>query len=284
MTHKQVSVTSFHSNCKERYGGKLDETAKKAAIEQFKQRADVKAAIDRLKSKLPNIESVGFDHLKLLAKACSFAHAIYEKYDPLCSLMSADDYELMDLFADIDDYYGDAHGAGEVTTKMPCAVLEEFFNQLRDVNVNVEKGVPVVSKPAVLRFSHAGAVKPLIAHLRLFNDEPSKMSPATLAPTAERQWHSSRIAPFAANVWFVVLVKDKKLEKAIKKSQKKGKSYELDESDLYVATLVNERLVELPGCDGSDGLCKLKDFRKREEKNFGKDGCNLETVCLRPGA
>ena len=284
MTHKEASVTSFHTNCKKQYGGKFDDTAKKAAIDEFKKRADVQEVIARLQSKLSNVQSIGFEHLKLLAKACSFSHALYDKYGPLCSLMTADDYELMDLFADIDDYYGDAHGASNITTKMPCAVLDDFFESLREVSVSVNNGQPIVNKPAVLRFSHAGAIKPLIAHLRLFNDEPAKMSASSLSPSAQRKWHSSRISPFAANVWFILLVKDKKLEKAIKKSEKKGKSYELDESDLYVATLVNERLVNLPECEGDDGLCKLKSFRKREEKNFGKDGCNLDSFCRKPNA
>lgn len=116
-------------------------------------------------------------------------------------------------------------------------------------------------------------------------DKRKNFNPATMSPTATRNWHSSRLAPFASNVWFVVMVKDKKLKKFIKKARK-GKDVDLDDDDLYVATLVQERLVELDKCDGDDGLCKLKDFRKRAEKAVGKNGCDLNVICKRaaPGA
>lgn len=213
--------------------------------------------------------------------------------------------ELLDLQADIDDYYGDAYGASAAQTSMPCAVTTEFFEKLNEMEVEVDDKKINISKPVVLRFSHAGynewsywshtgsnillfsfaagAVKPLIAHLGIEEDKAKNMNPLTLSPTASRKWHSSQLSPFASNIWFVVLVKDKKVKKFVKKARK-GKDAELDEDDLYVATLVQERLVELDKCDGDDGLCKMKDFRKRVIKAMGKNGCDLQTICKNAGA
>lgn len=72
--------------------------------------------------------------------------------------------------ADIDDYYGDAYGASDVATTMPCAVIDDFLEKLNEAEVEVDGKQINVSKPVVLRFSHAGAVKPLIAHLGKHGD------------------------------------------------------------------------------------------------------------------
>lgn len=68
----------------------MDAPAKKEAQKQFESRDDVKAMVERVKSKLPNI-AIGMKEVKLLNKACSFSLALYNEWAPACSMFTAED-------------------------------------------------------------------------------------------------------------------------------------------------------------------------------------------------
>lgn len=103
----------------------------------------------------------------------------------------------------------------------------------------------------MLHFSHAGALKKVLAYFEVGKGPAVKWD----AACAHRDWRSSKLCPFNANILFVL--------------------HRCPDRQPKMVTLVNEKVVTLPGC--SSELCPLSEFRElfqRESLN-----CDLSEIC-----
>ena len=258
-------ITTFNEECDKIAGG-YDDSARKQAIKSFKKRDDVKHTVKEIAKRLPDVD-IDWDAVKLLRKACASSVAVFNEYSPICSVFQTSHLELMNMYADIKDYYSESHGAPSMVTESPCVVINEFLGKLDSTVRQLKSSSPSTSS-IVLRFSHTGAMLPLVSHLGLYKDSKNTMDPKHLKPTDPRQWHSSHVVPFMGNVMFVVLKAD----------NKKSASNQ----NLYVATLVNEKIHELSNCDGTQQMCSLANFKRRANyigRLFGHTSCNLNKIC-----
>jgi len=109
-----------------------------------------------------------------------------------CSLFDLDDFYHFETSSDLSDYWIKGYG-NSINYMISCPLLVDFWNSV----VNVIKGTSPVEM-AKLRFAHAETILPFVCLLGLYQD------PFVLhwnSPGLDtRQWHSSIISPFAANV------------------------------------------------------------------------------------
>lgn len=243
-------VTMYHTSCKRaRNGVKLE---KNKVVKRFKKEA---VLTEMMNSVLKRIGlppgQMEFKDFTLFHELCSYNHAINGS-SVWCSIFTADDLKLLEYYDDIDDYYS-VH-KDKAMKKAPCAVMNDILNSIGKT-VSGQN-----SANAVLRFSHSGAIRPFLAYLGLFDNFGSEHEKDHIDYCVngmmEREWRTSLISPFAANVAFILLKQETK-------------------DEYKVLTLVQEVPVKVDGCDKV--LCSLKDFKKSFEKSVKK--CDVQSIC-----
>lgn len=248
-------ITSYHDECETILGPNgFDQTKKKAAVKEFEESDRMRKVLSDVSRRLGLRSELSAKQVKMLYKICSFSIAI-EGSSPFCSLFAKSDLATIEYLNDLDDYFGDAYGASSmVKVSSACSVVHDFWNKVQSLKSKSNN----VKGHSYLRFSHAGAMKPLIAFLEIAKDKKPLES---LSENNDRRWRSSLLSPFAANVAFVVL-KDK-------------------DDDLYIMTLLQEIPVSVKGCHDEEKkdlpMCKLKKFTKKLGKEAEK--CDLAKLC-----
>ena len=269
-------ATSFHETC-ENLAKKWPDEARKRANKIFQNRADTLAMTNRISQQFRNYPDLTFSDVKMLHKTCAHSLAISYEYAPFCELFTDRELELMNLQDDIDDYHSDAYGADPIVYKSACTVIKEAVNFIDTANSNTNTYKSNAFRKVALRFSHAGAMKPLIALLDLFKDNRQTFDVESMSPSTRRLWRSSEVSPFAANVIFVALVKNNP------QGSQYGFRTEITDRDIQIVTLVQERAHRIDHCRGdSEFMCSLSNFKLRFAEQLHK--CDLNRMCSQSGS
>lgn len=178
--------------------------------------------------------------------ACAFDVAIFSRYDRWCALFTREMLLSMDYYHDLKHFYKKSHGHA-LAFEIAAPLLQDVFESMR---ARVMRAAHVDGH---FRFAHAETILPLASLLDLsyFDRHASDAAGHFLATTPldvaiTRAFHASTLAPFAANIGFVL--------------------YECDGDDddapaYRVATLLHERQVAFRAC-GNATLCPFEQFEQ----------------------
>lgn len=199
------------------------------------------------KTRLQNLTAA---HVLAMYELCAFQNAInHTTSDGFCDYFSLEDLDDLEFMEDLEfqEFWGYSH---PIHTSMTCSLFSSVY---RDMIKTPNR------REFILKFAHAETLIPAITALRLFDDGDNLRGRlnASMPPSQrnKREWVVSKIAPFAANIWFEL--------------------YECD-GEPFVRVLHNERVVKVGSCPSN--LCSLKDF----VKSMGGDeilNCDFFKVC-----
>lgn len=180
--------------------------------------------------------------------------ALHNRQDRWCSLLSAEELQTLELVSDI--MAATTKGYVEpINYQMACPLLDFAMRKLNNVTHH-DKYV------ATLFFAHAETVIPLVAILGLFKDAQPLVPPQNETTWQQqmqnRQWRTSQISPFAANVMFVVT--------------------QCDGDALQVQVLVNERPIPIPKCNHALS-CPLQKMMQLYASATGQY-CTFHDMCM----
>ena len=126
-------------------------------------------------------------------------------------------------------------------------------------------------------FSHSGAILKFLAFLRLFEDPEPLLSNNYEKMRDQREWRTSKIGPFAGNIFFVLANGNP--------GDEFGGELSCDSVDEQrILMFVNEVETPIPGCGDSKGVCTLADLLAmhgagRWGQGEGGVSCNFEEIC-----
>jgi multiple inositol-polyphosphate phosphatase/2,3-bisphosphoglycerate 3-phosphatase len=183
----------------------------------------------------------------ILYKACQFDISYFNESKKFCALFDQEDFLFFEYWQDLSDYYMKGHGT-PLAYEISCPLLVDFFNTMD----SIVKKTPALEK-AKLRFAHAETLMPFVSILGLFNDQEPLHWNSTDLQRETRQWRSSVISPFTANVIFLL--------------------YNCTDG-FRVKLLHNEVAREFPGC--GEMYCPLGKLRILYEVALQ---CNFQQMC-----
>lgn len=174
---------------------------------------------------------------------CAFDVATRGVVDEWCSLFDAEMILSMDYFHDLKHFYKKSHGHA-LAFEIAAPLLQDVFRSMEERIIDGKSQVE-----GHFRFAHAETILPLVSLLNLsyFDLHASGREGHFLADTPlevakRRKFQASKLAPFAANIGFVLYECDEESD------------HEATEKSFKVMTLLNERQVSFREC-GDQPLC-----------------------------
>ncbi|KAF4035893.1 Histidine phosphatase superfamily (branch 2) [Phytophthora infestans] len=237
----QDEVLRFYDNCPV-FEMQIDSN-KSSTIEHSKYRDS-----DQMRKNLAKFQRLtGFagatqKDMEAAYAGCAFDVAVQAVFDQWCSFFDDEMLLSMDYFQDLKHFYRKSHGH-PLSYEIATPLLQDIFRTMKqrvDGKSHVE---------GFFRFAHAETILPLASLLNVSyfdrhasDHEGHFRADTPLELALQRKFKSSELAPFAANIGFVLY------ECADPKEESKTKT------TFKVKTLLNEREVVFKECKGQD-LC-----------------------------
>ncbi|KAJ0395356.1 hypothetical protein ATCC90586_011823 [Pythium insidiosum] len=266
--HQPVHMTSdpigqdeelrFFDNCPV-FERSID-TNKSATIEHAKYRnsAQMQQNLHRFQSRVGSSKAASLTQKDLEAAyaGCAFDVAVRGRTTEWCGLFDEAMLYSMDYFHDLKHFYKKSHGHA-MAFEIAAPLLQDIHRSMRE---RVEGKNTVEGH---FRFAHAETILPFASLLNLtyFDRHLSDKEGHFLADTPldvakRRPFRGSTLAPFSANIGFVLYECDKQSQAGtvLTSEQHTDASYR-------VQTLFHERTVRFSEC-GGEALCPLKQFER----------------------
>lgn len=193
------------------------------------------------------------DLVNAMYTACAFEYALSNETQNWCALFTNEDFKHFEYREDLKNWWNKAY-AFMLSYEIACPLITDIILTFSDKIKNAPESEVQQAK---FRFAHAETIIPLISLLSLYTDTQPLQYNSSPEFIAGRNWNSSWISPFAANVMFVLYECDKD-----------------GETEHYVKVLHNERELVLPGCD--DVYCNWHTFTKLFTAYFN---CEFVSMC-----
>lgn len=161
------------------------------------------------------IDSIGF--------LLRFDYALYSITDNWCSLMTPSFASALDFSDDLREFYL-IGGGYKINYEMSALLLREIFSNMRVSSETTD------SLEGIFYFSHAETTLPLVTLLGL-SDQTPLLGNFSTRDIKTRNFRTSKLAPFAANIEFRLFRRASAISADI------------------VQIFVNGKLVKIPGCD-----------------------------------
>lgn len=239
------------------------------------------------KLKLTHENQLDHNQTRALYDLCKYEVAIKGNGSIWCSLFTEQQMKFFEYLADVDDFLGSAYGNIN-QYQAACALTKDLLMSY----FKPYAGRRPTKRPALvarLYFTHSEVMQKLIAAAVDLSKDPayskSKIQGylGSRNPPKERQWQTSLLTPFSANVAFTLYEcpfrssKDRADAAVPRNSQDVyvGTDYEYK-----VVTSLNEQPIELQGCEGY--ICDMFMFwgsRLAANKN-----CDLDEICPTVGS
>ncbi|XP_077482535.1 multiple inositol polyphosphate phosphatase 1b [Stigmatopora argus] len=222
-------------------------------VHKFKDGPEMAALTRKAASKLGLPDGVLTpDLLEAAFYLCSYELAVKSLHSPWCFLFDRDDAKVLEYKCDLKLFWKRAHGHA-INLLASCPLFHHIFRTL-DKAGRPRRSTEPAPEPASILVGHAETLLPLLGLLGLYKDETP--------PTADnfrlqqgRQFRSSLLVPYAANVVLVLL------------DCARGPRLRL---------LVNETPVRFPGLPDEDAPL-YRDVRAAYRHLL--DGCDFREAC-----
>eukprot|EP00123_Amoebidium_parasiticum_P011842 comp20932_c0_seq1/m.27957 comp20932_c0_seq1/g.27957 ORF comp20932_c0_seq1/g.27957 comp20932_c0_seq1/m.27957 type:complete len:500 (-) comp20932_c0_seq1:33-1532(-) len=181
-------------------------------------------------------------------RACNYDTVHDRKTSPWCELIGEQGLRIMEYHDDLKQWWKKGYGH-DTNYKMACTLLSDMFSRID------AKFAGTSELRSFIRFGHAETIMPLVTLLGLFKDDFVFEANTPYETFSKRNWRSSYISPFSANVWFAF--------------------YKCDEGEPLVRLLINEKEYTIPGC--TNVYCPLSQVRKILHASNAE--CNFDELC-----
>ncbi|OWZ03898.1 Multiple inositol polyphosphate phosphatase 1 [Phytophthora megakarya] len=230
-------VLRFYDNCPT-FERQIDSN-KSATIEHRKYRSSEQMHKNLAKFQtLSRFQSATQNDMEAAYAGCAFDVAVRNVFDQWCSFFDDEMLLSMDYFQDLKHFYRKSHGHA-LSYEIATPLLQDIF---RTIKQRVDGKNKIEGH---FRFAHAETILPLASLLNLsyFDQHASDREGHFRADTPldlalQRKFKSSELAPFAANIGFVLY------ECSPDQGSKQTKP------EYKVKTLLNEREVKFNECKG----------------------------------
>lgn len=249
-------LTDFHTSCEKYLKNQGVYLNKCPAYTDFLTSTTMESVRRRVSEKLGLSYVLDQGDFKMVSRACSFGIAIFND-TTWCAPFTMTDLRLLELLEDLDDFFGDAYGR-DINTQFPCSVVRDMVSKIESLSLTDRFSKPTTG---FLRFSHAGAVKPLMTYFGLFDtfnmnlEGEGHQCLAKPSLTHSREWRSSLISPFSSNFALIV--------------------FDCNANDRRVLTLLQEQPVTIKGCHSP--LCPVDQFLNQYRSSV--TDCRLDKIC-----
>lgn len=185
--------------------------------------------------------------VKALWEACQMEAGVYHTFDGFCLLFDQESTLALEYWNDLEQYWLKSY-AYDLSWQISVPLLQEVASI---INQSMSSSPP--PKSGNFYFAHAETVIPFTAMLGLYQDEGHLYANSSQEFIQNRKFRSSIIAPFTSNVAFSV--------------------YQCP-SDFKLKVLLNEKEMQVPGCDGI--YCSVGTFFDAFASRLGLD---FDTLC-----
>lgn len=229
----------------------------------FKHGPEMRKVLYKVSNKM-NVDSgvLSEENIVGMYTACIFEVAIYERENTWCELFDEEDLSVLDYMSDLKHYWKRGYGY-PITYESSCPLLERIITSLKNATeVSHEDRIY-----GAFMFSHGETLQPLYGLLDLFKDQ-EELRANNFLNQLERKFKTSYIAPFGANIAFVLY----KCTEGNNTSEDQTES--LGSHSFMIQVFVNEELIAVPCCGGQTE-CPLETFLHC----FDNKPCNLPFLC-----
>ncbi|XP_076292220.1 multiple inositol polyphosphate phosphatase 1-like isoform X1 [Lasioglossum baleicum] len=171
------------------------------------------------------------------------------KLSPWCAVFNKEELRVLEYHEDLYYYYQAGYGR-EINAHLGSTLLQDMMNHFWKVEQDKDSAEP----NGVFYFSDIISLQNLLATLSI-NKDSSRLTAYNYDNMAKRQWRTSFISPFAANLVAVFYKCDG------------------DSQPNKVMFYLAEKLVMLDGCDV--GLCDWEYFKQRFNPILNKSNLNV---------
>lgn len=224
---------------------------------KFEEGPEMSAALKDVSFRLGFNETMSTGDVLLLYIACSFETAWdHRAQSPWCAAFSENNIKAFEYAEDLEYYWIDGYGYN-ITYRQACPPVKDMMQHFLAEEIPGEEH----KAPAVVYFTHSGAVLKLLAHLGLYRDESALLHSNFHATGKHRKWRVGQIDSFGSNLAFILFRCNKQLK---------------------VLTLHQEKPITLPGCPELE-LCPFNALKEQYRESL--TDCNLNHICgLHPEA
>ncbi|KAJ9598264.1 hypothetical protein L9F63_011085, partial [Diploptera punctata] len=137
--------------------------------------------------------SLSIDDINAIYDGCRFDHAWHhDEISPWCAAFTEEELQVMEYQEDLLYYYYTGYGT-DMNTNMGCAPVKDFLDRFSEI----EEGK---QQPAgVFYFTHSEMLQQVLLPLGIAKDQEN-LTAANYEEMKNRQWRTSNITPFAANL------------------------------------------------------------------------------------
>ena len=188
--------------------------------------------------------------LDMMYVMCNFDLAWQpSKHSIWCYMFPTLGLQLMEYREDLEYYWVDGPGY-PVTGQQACVLAKDMMDTFRNISLGL------VNTRGSFYFTHSGTILKLLTFLKIGHDN-STLRSDNVFEMGERQWRTSVLGPFGANIAFVL------------------QRCEEEEGEVWrVGLWINEVLTMIPGC--GEMWCEMGDFLKAFPEI---DNCDFDTIC-----
>ncbi|XP_068610517.1 multiple inositol polyphosphate phosphatase 1b [Brachionichthys hirsutus] len=195
---------------------------------------------------------------------CSYELSIKSVHSPWCFLFDEDDAKVLEYQCDLKQYWKRSHGH-VISSLSSCPLFHHIFRTL-DKAGRPRRSTDPPPEPASILVGHAETLIPLLSLLGLYKDQTPPTSDNYRSQFG-RSFRSSLIAPYAANLLFVLYdcQRGPRLQMLLNEAPVRFPGLEPEDAPLYRDVRATYRHL-LDGCD----------FHKECEGRAGRRGPNTE--------
>lgn len=224
-----------------------------AVINSFINGSEMEGVIEDVRYRLGLENNFTYDTLSLMYEMCRYEKAWDRlQISPWCAFFKKEQLQILEYAEDLKYYIEDGYGY-PVTYEQLCLPVQDIVDRFREAMKSESSTAPQI----ILRFSHSGFLLKLFARLGLYNDS-DPLRADNHASHTDRQWQTSLIDPFSANLALVLWSCP---------------------NDHQVSAFVNEHEILVPRC--TTFPCPINSFLNAYAPVA--DHCDLDATCALPG-
>ncbi|CCI40449.1 unnamed protein product [Albugo candida] len=247
-------VLRFYDNCPALDAQLAADTSPSRHYEEYRHSDQMQKNLKHFQNLFgPQGNQLTQSHLEAAYDACAFDVALLGECSHWCQIFRSDGPELllsMDYFKDLKHFYRKSYGT-PLAYEIASPLLRQMIVEMR----NRTLGKSQVG--GSFKFAHAETILPLAALMDISYSDRHKtntqshiVSTTPLEVAETRQFKGSLLAPFSANIGFVLYECT-----PLAGGQKEGD--QVIEKSYKVKTLYNERVVRFSACEMQD-LCSIE--------------------------
>nr|XP_031837082.1 multiple inositol polyphosphate phosphatase 1-like [Nomia melanderi] len=218
------------------------------AVSKFEEEPEFQTLIQNISRRLGFLYHISKRSILTMYDMCRYEKSwTVTKLSPWCAVFNKEELSVLEYREDLYYYYKAGYGR-EINAQLGCTLLQDMMNHFW----KVEKDQEMTEPKGVFYFTDIISLQNLLTTLNI-NKDQTHLTAYNYKDMTKRQWRTSFISPFAANLIAVLYKCDG------------------DSQPNKVMFYLAEKLVRLDGCNV--GLCNWEHFKQKFNPIINQ--CNL---------